>query len=65
MADFETVGKQFIAHYYNQFDTDRSQLGPLYNDESMLTFEGEQFLGKDKIGEKLGALPSIKHHVAT
>ena len=65
MSDFAAVGKQFIDHYYNVFDTDRAQLAPLYAPESMLTFEGEQFLGFDQIGGKLGALPSIKHNIQT
>ena len=59
MANFEEVGKQFVAHYYNVFDTQRSELGVLYTDESMLTFEGDQFKGIQAIGEKYGGLPSI------
>lgn len=31
MANFEEVGKAFVTHYYNLFDTNqRAQLAPLY-----------------------------------
>eukprot|EP00961_Rhodomonas_salina_P185381 2502825-Rhodomonas_salina.1 len=38
-ANFEEVGKAFVAHYYNIFDTNRANLQGLYQDVSMLTFE--------------------------
>ena len=41
MTDFQNVGGQFVQHYYNVFDTQREQLGDLYTEDSMLTFEGE------------------------
>ena len=65
MTDFQNVGTQFVQHYYNVFDTQREQLGDLYTEDSMLTFEGEQFKGLEGIGGKYGALPSIKHKVDT
>ena len=65
MTDFEAVGKQFVEHYYNVFDTDRNSLASLYSDGSMLTFEAEQFMGSEGIMAKLGALPSIKHQITT
>ena len=30
-ANFDAVGQAFAQHYYNTFDSDRTQLGPLYN----------------------------------
>ena len=45
MADFATVGAQFIAHYYDQLTTNRQGLQSLYTDQSMLSYEGEQFMG--------------------
>lgn len=30
----------FAEHYYNTFDTNRAGLAPLYQEQSMLTFEG-------------------------
>lgn len=32
---FENIGKQFAEHYYRTYDTDRSQLAPMYIAESM------------------------------
>ena len=65
MSDFQSVGTQFVAHYYNVFDTERAKLGDLYTNDSMLTFEGEQFKGLESIGGKYAGLPSIKHTVHT
>ena len=65
MSDFQSVGTQFVAHYYNVFDTERAKLGDLYTNDSMLTFEGEQFKGLESIGGKYAGLPSIAHKVDT
>ena len=35
----------FTDHYYNLFDTNRSALAGLYQDQSLLTFEGVRFQG--------------------
>ena len=42
---FDEVGRQFVEHYYNTFDSARNNLAVLYTDASMLSYEGEQFLG--------------------
>ena len=55
--DFNALAQQFTDFYYNQFDSDRSQLGNLYRDESMLTFETTQLQGAKAIVEKLASLP--------
>ena len=63
----------FAQHYYQQFDSDRSQLGPLYNEtHSMLNFEHStsrpgQFKGSQSIVEKLVSLPfqRVQHQVVT
>ena len=52
MASFQEVGAQFIAHYYNQLTTNRAGLTSLYTDQSMLSYEGEQFMGTAQIMEK-------------
>eukprot|EP01091_Cochliopodium_minus_P006096 TRINITY_DN15977_c0_g1_i1.p1 TRINITY_DN15977_c0_g1~~TRINITY_DN15977_c0_g1_i1.p1 ORF type:complete len:126 (+),score=31.16 TRINITY_DN15977_c0_g1_i1:20-397(+) len=49
---FEKVSESFLEHYYKLFCSDKSQLAPLYQQNSMLTFEGEKFLGTEKIMEK-------------
>ena len=50
------IGKAFVTHYYQKFDTSieqRSTLQSLYQDDSMLTFENEQFMGMQAIMTKL------------
>lgn len=55
MADnFVDVAKQFCDFYYQTFDADRKQLGPLYRDQSMLTYESSSVQGVAAILEKLG-----------
>lgn len=65
--DFNALAQQFTEFYYNQFDTDRSQLGNLYRDESMLTFETSQLQGAKDIVEKLVSLPfqRVTHRITT
>jgi len=67
MADFEAIAKQFVEYYYKTFDESRAQLGPLYRDDSMLSFEASPSLGTAAIVEKLKNLPfeQVKHQVAT
>uniref|UniRef100_A0A3B3RCL4 Nuclear transport factor 2 n=1 Tax=Paramormyrops kingsleyae TaxID=1676925 RepID=A0A3B3RCL4_9TELE len=50
---WEQIGSSFVQHYYQLFDTDRTQLGAIYIDASCLTWEGQQFQGKAAIVEKL------------
>jgi len=67
MADFALIAKQFTDFYYQAFDEDRSQLGALYRDRSMLTFETSSYQGTASILEKLIQLPFQKviHRVDT
>ncbi|CDR46057.1 CYFA0S21e01794g1_1 [Cyberlindnera fabianii] len=66
-VDFNTLQEQFTEFYYNQFDSDRSQLGNLYRDQSMLTFETTQVQGAKDIVEKLVSLPfqKVGHRITT
>uniref|UniRef100_A0AAQ4RXA6 NTF2-related export protein n=1 Tax=Gasterosteus aculeatus aculeatus TaxID=481459 RepID=A0AAQ4RXA6_GASAC len=57
---WEQIGSSFVQHYYQLFDSDRSQLGTIYIDESCLTWEGQQFQGKKAIVGKLNSLPFPK-----
>ena len=61
------MAQNFTQFYYNQFDTDRSQLGNLYRNESMLTFETSQLQGAKDIVEKLVSLPfqKVQHRITT
>ena len=47
------IGKAFAEHYYQTFDTQRVNLQTLYTDQSLLTFENEQFMGMQAIMTKL------------
>ncbi|KFQ28925.1 PREDICTED: nuclear transport factor 2 [Merops nubicus] len=62
---WEQIGSSFVQHYYQVFDTDRTQLGAIYIDASCLTWEGQQFQGKAAIVEKLSSLPfqKIQHSI--
>lgn len=66
-VDFNTLSQQFCDFYYQQFDSDRAQLGNLYRDHSMLTFESAQLQGAQQIIEKLVSLPFAKvaHRIST
>lgn len=56
---YEDIGKGFVAQYYAIFDDplQRPNLVNLYNNEqSFMTFEGQQLQGAAKIMEKLQSL---------
>ncbi|KAG0581148.1 hypothetical protein M758_4G232000 [Ceratodon purpureus] len=65
--DPDSLSKAFVEHYYSTFDTNRPALAGLYQDGSMLTFEGEKIQGAQQIGAKLNSLPftQCKHNVST
>ena len=54
---FNEIGQNFAKVYYETFDRNRAELAPLYNEHSMMTFEGDAFQGTAKIVEKLVSLP--------
>ncbi|PVU85129.1 hypothetical protein BB559_001570 [Furculomyces boomerangus] len=66
-TSMEQVSKEFTAFYYNTFDANRADLRPLYRAGSMLTFEGQQFMGLDSIMEKLQGLSfqKVAHQIST
>ena len=43
--EFQETGAQIVAHYFNSLTTNRQALASMYSDTSMLTYEGEQFMG--------------------
>ncbi|KAL7419791.1 Nuclear transport factor 2 [Cryptotrichosporon argae] len=67
MSDINSIAKQFTDFYYQTFAADRSQLGPLYRDHSMLTWENTPIQGAPAIIEKLKSLPfeKVQHRVLT
>ncbi len=67
MANHADVGRAFVTHYYTVFDSDRTQLGPLYDHTSMLSFEGAHLQGGAAIVEKLRNLQfqTVAHKIGT
>ncbi|OIT19835.1 nuclear transport factor 2B [Nicotiana tabacum] len=65
--DPESVAKAFVDHYYSTFDTNRAALANLYQENSMLSFEGQKYQGSQNIVAKLTSLPfqQCKHHIST
>eukprot|EP00271_Cylindrocystis_brebissonii_P008930 TRINITY_DN23465_c0_g1_i1.p1 TRINITY_DN23465_c0_g1~~TRINITY_DN23465_c0_g1_i1.p1 ORF type:complete len:123 (+),score=24.10 TRINITY_DN23465_c0_g1_i1:241-609(+) len=65
--DPDAISKAFVEHYYNTFDTNRGNLYTLYQDNSMLSFEGEKFMGAQNIQAKITGLPfqQCKHVIGT
>ncbi|CAM8951512.1 unnamed protein product [Rhodiola kirilowii] len=55
--DPDAVAKAFVEHYYTTFDANRAGLANLYQDNSMLTFEGQKTQGAQNIVAKLTGLP--------
>jgi hypothetical protein len=57
----------FTDHYYNTFDTNRQALGPLYQEQSLLNFEGVKTVGSTAILQKLTTLPfqQCKHQISS
>mmetsp|Transcript_10881 Transcript_10881/g.19541 ORF Transcript_10881/g.19541 Transcript_10881/m.19541 type:complete len:122 (-) Transcript_10881:926-1291(-) len=61
----EEVAKAFVAHYYQSLAGGADALAGLYNDQSMLTFEGQQVQGSANIINKLKSVGQVKHSVKT
>ena len=47
----------FQEHYYKTFDQSRAALQPLYQDNAILSFEGQKFQGQAAVIGKLTSLP--------
>ncbi|KAH0671217.1 hypothetical protein KY285_025431 [Solanum tuberosum] len=65
--DPNELAKAFVEHYYSTFDTNRAGLGNLYQEGSMLTFEGIKTQGSQNIVAKLTSLPfqQCQHTITT
>lgn len=65
--DPDLLSKAFVEHYYSTFDTNRQALVGLYEEGSMLTFEGQKVQGGQAISDKLNSLcfQQCKHIVST
>ena len=60
MGDFNAIGEQFVKHFYQTLGSDKTQVASLYAENSMLTFEGEQFLGTANIIGKYQTIGSVR-----
>lgn len=65
--DPDSLSKEFVEHYYSQFDTNRQSVVGLYQEDSMLTFEGQKIYGVQAISEKFESLgfQQCKHIIST
>lgn len=65
--DPDVLSKAFVELYYSTFDTNRGALVGLYEETSMMTFQGDEVLGAQAISAKLNGLcfQQCKHHVST
>ncbi|KAK7280865.1 hypothetical protein RIF29_08404 [Crotalaria pallida] len=65
--DPDALAKAFVDHYYSTFDSNRAGLANLYQDASMLTFEGQKIQGAQNIVAKLTSLPfqQCQHQIVT
>ncbi|PKA47452.1 Nuclear transport factor 2 [Apostasia shenzhenica] len=63
----DAVARAFVEHYYRTFDTNRASLAGLYQDSSMLSFEGAKTQGAAAITAKLASLPfqQCQHNIST
>ncbi|CRH04014.1 nuclear transport factor 2, putative [Plasmodium relictum] len=59
---FEEIGKEFVNHYFQCFNTGRNELAALYKDISMMSFENDQCRGTSQIIERLNKLPQTVVH---
>ncbi|XP_057954529.1 nuclear transport factor 2B-like [Malania oleifera] len=65
--DPDAVAKAFVEHYYTTVDANRANLADLYQEASMLTFEGQKVQGSTDIVAKLTSLPfqQCQHSITT
>mmetsp|Transcript_3639 Transcript_3639/g.4346 ORF Transcript_3639/g.4346 Transcript_3639/m.4346 type:complete len:122 (-) Transcript_3639:27-392(-) len=59
----DDVAKAFCQHYYTTKDSNVAALAGLYNQQSIMTFEGQQFAGTQNIMQKLQSVGQVKHVV--
>eukprot|EP01084_Bolivina_argentea_P072512 131662_1 len=65
--DPNQIGRAFVKHYYEQFDSNRKNLANLFTNKSMMTYEGKGFQGQNNIMQRLTSLGfnKIKHEPKT
>nr|CAD1824484.1 unnamed protein product [Ananas comosus var. bracteatus] len=61
--DPDVMAREFVEHYCMTFNRNRAALGELYQEGSMLTFEGDKIQGAQAIVAKLASLPFQLHDI--
>lgn len=63
----DQVAKAFALHYYDTFKTNRPGLASLYQNESIMTWEGTRHIGQAAIVQHLVGLPfqKVSHEIKT
>lgn len=56
------VAQAFLQHYVTAFDSNRASLVSLFRPNSVMTFEGQVFVGAPWIAWKLQQVPPVKHN---
>ena len=59
----EDIAKAFCSHYYQSRDTNLQALAGLYQEASMMTYEGAQVQGGTAIIQKLQSTGRVAHQV--
>jgi len=54
--DIISVGHKFVSYYYELYDTNINLVYNFYNDDAILTFENNEYIGKDNIRNKYNLL---------
>jgi len=67
MDELQKTATDFTAFYYAKIDDaeKRAELKDLYNETSMMTWEGDPILGQANIVTKLASMPKVTHQTQT
>ena len=63
LQDVKSEGMKFIMQYYDTLTKNRAEIQEFYSEQSKLTYEGEQFMGRGDILGKLNSLPEMTFDV--
>ncbi|KAK8794698.1 hypothetical protein WA158_001679, partial [Blastocystis sp. Blastoise] len=55
MSNPREIAQSFVTYFYQVFDSAPANLAGLYSNDSMLTFEGQEFLGAEQILGKINS----------
>lgn len=63
----DSIAKAFALHYYDTFKNNRQGLASLYQNESIMSWEGQRHVGQPAIVQHLVGLPfqKVEHQLTT